>query len=120
MKGGYSDILLLSAVHYNITKGEEKMEKTAKRISLVVAALSVVVILFLTVAIALSVREVEALEWQETTYIVMEGDRIWTIAKTYCPEWYSLEEYIEMLYKRNPGLSALIYPGQEITVYELD
>ena len=50
------------------------------------------------------------------TYIVQNGDTMWSIAEDYVGEGVDMRKYIGLIYQYNNGLTDLIVSGQEITI----
>lgn len=69
------------------------------------------------VLIATSLAPVPKVELEGKTYTIMQGDTLWSIADEFCPNEMDLREYINKLESEN-GITADIYPGQIITVWE--
>ena len=44
------------------------------------------------------------------------GDTLWSIAEEYKPNSVTYREYIDLMYKLNDGLTAEIFPGQDILI----
>lgn len=55
-------------------------------------------------------------EWGEESYIVEEGDSLWTISHDYCPEKVDRRDWIDEVQALNDLPSSKIYPGQVLTV----
>lgn len=50
------------------------------------------------------------------TYIVQNGDTMWSIAEDYVGRGMDMRKYIELIYQYNDGLTDLIVSGQKITI----
>lgn len=63
-------------------------------------------------------RKPQVKEVQE--YTVTSGETLWGIAKRYCPDSMSLQEYIYNIRKLNNCADCLIYPNEvlQILIYE--
>ena len=58
----------------------------------------------------------DAIEWQETTYRVQEGDSLWAISGEYCPDKVDRREWIDEVRALNGLDDSVIHPGQKLTV----
>ena len=78
------------------------------------------ILCLITLAVSLLLVAISALspryEFEEETYYVKGGDRLWNIASDYCPDGMDVRDYLNLLREHNEFTGSVIYPGQEIIV----
>lgn len=62
--------------------------------------------------------ETEAVQKYYTSISVKQGDSLWSIAKSYAPEYGDIQAYVEELASINRmPQSSRLYPGQSLVVF---
>jgi hypothetical protein len=59
-------------------------------------------------------------DWNEFSYIVSDGETLWSIAEEYCPEDMDCCEYIYEIKKLNKMEKSNIITGQTITLLTIE
>ena len=54
---------------------------------------------------------------KEIAYRVKGGDTLWDIASEYCPEGYTVDEYLAILIEKNDLKTTVIFPGNTLMLY---
>lgn len=54
---------------------------------------------------------------KEIAYRVKGGDTLWGIASEYCPEGYTVEEYLQVIIEKNDLRTTVIFPGNTLMLY---
>lgn len=85
-----------------------------KKPTLAQAILMLVVALIVTVSFASWHKK--DVEWNTFTYVISDGETLWTIAEEYCPEDMDYCEYIYKVKKLNKMEKSNIAAGQTITL----
>ena len=82
-----------------------------------VVALAAVFILLCVLLLNTALQStMDAVDWQEETYTVEEGDSLWTISYAYCPVGVDRREWVDEVQALNNMAGCTIYPGQQLTV----
>ena len=83
-----------------------------------IALILLAVCAFVASAIIAGVNDrIEPAEFSVEHYKVKSGDSLWSIAYTFCPEGYSIRDWIDDTMSLNQLTDATIYPGQTLRVY---
>lgn len=56
--------------------------------------------------------------FEEITYEIKTGDRLWDIADEYCPQSMNKWDYIYLIMERNKLDNSVIYPGECLVIYQ--
>ena len=83
-----------------------------QKIKVILIIATVVLLISMTVILT----TIQKYTFVETTYIVEQGDSLWSIASNYCPDSMDLRSYIHKIQEEN-NIDSLIYPGQKLTVF---
>jgi hypothetical protein len=83
---------------------------------------AIILIIFLVISIlALNYAfqsTLDRIEWQEKIYEVQEGDSLWSIASSCCPDGVDRREWIDEVQALNDLPDSIIHPGQDLIVLE--
>lgn len=86
-----------------------------------IAAVAVIAVLLCGTAVQYHTRDKPTQESVivTDTYIVMQNDTLWSIAKEHCPPDTDVREYICDIKVRNHLDGTMIYPGQELEIWRI-
>lgn len=85
-----------------------------KNVLTAITMFAIVIFMFASLVVAI----IPDARLQETKYVVLDGDCLWSIASEYCPKGMNKWEYIDRVYETNNLSSYTIHPGQILTVFE--
>lgn len=80
------------------------------RVIIIILVVLAVVTLFLTLKPTFELKK-------EIAYRVKGGDTLWGIASEYCPEGYTVEEYLQVIIEKNDLRTTVIFPGNTLMLY---
>ncbi len=91
------------------------MEKLYRQIAvLTILAFMLAMILTMTITVSLNAKTIDSLE--RTSYVVEQGDCLWTIAQNNCPPGVDMEAYILRITEINNLSNSTIYPGEILVI----
>lgn len=91
------------------------MEKLYRQIAvLAILACILSIMLVMTLTVSLNAKTLDSLE--RASYVVEQGDCLWTIAQNNCPSGIDLESYLLRITEINNLSSSTIYPGEILVI----
>ena len=83
------------------------------------------IIVFVLLVVCLIIQNVQHRNVYEgdivtNTYVVIQGDTLWDIAKKYCPYNMDIREYIDNIKERNGIFDSTLHNGQVIELWTIE